>query len=136
MERFGRWPSFHDSEIYALRLDSGQRSDGTPRLQMDIHVFAVGGVNPNGMFEINNHTMVTLEFTDVRATDLKWFDRQNVLMDLKIDEAEEISEEPDLPKIGVELPSSVGLDGSFRCSSVSVIEVSDFSPGEHSVYRR
>ena len=47
-ERFGEWPSFHDSEVQALRLDSGQRGNGKPSIEMDIHLFDVDGVLPNG----------------------------------------------------------------------------------------
>jgi hypothetical protein len=43
VDRFGGWPSFHDAEVYGLRLESGQRTDGLVRLQLDVHVFAVDG---------------------------------------------------------------------------------------------
>ena len=46
VERFGDWPSFHDAEIYGLRLDSGQRADGVRWLELDVHVFAADGVDP------------------------------------------------------------------------------------------
>jgi len=46
--RFGEWPSFHDAEVLAVHLDSGQRSDGRVRLKLDIHVFAVESQAANG----------------------------------------------------------------------------------------
>jgi hypothetical protein len=43
VDRFGDWPSFHDAEVYGLRLDSGQRTNGLMSPQLDVHVFAVEG---------------------------------------------------------------------------------------------
>jgi hypothetical protein len=47
-ERFGDWPSFHDAEVLAVRLDSGQRANAQPSIELDIHVFAVDGARPDG----------------------------------------------------------------------------------------
>ena len=61
--RFGQWPSFHDAEVLAVRLDSGQRSDGEVRIELDIHVFAVEGHRSDGRLNFVNHTVVTGEST-------------------------------------------------------------------------
>ena len=67
VERFGEWPSFHDAEVYALRLDSGQGTDGVLRLELDVHVFDVDGTLPDGRFNFVRHTLVTLVFEEVEA---------------------------------------------------------------------
>ena len=128
--RFGEWPSFHDAEIYGLRLDSGQRSDGVVRLELDIHVFAGDGLRADGRVNWVNHTLATLEFEEVEALEIDGFGPQNVLDDLLLDEVHEAAGR----QIQVTLPSNNGLGGSFRCRSVSVLEAVDFVPGPHSVY--
>lgn len=129
--RFGEWPSFHDAEILALRLDSGQRSDGVARLELDLHVFAVDGQLPNGKLNFALHTVVTFQFDGVEAVQLDGFGPQNVLFDLVL---RETTNGPSEARIEVELPSSNGLGGSFRCRDVIVLAVEPHAPGPHSVY--
>jgi Immunity protein 50 len=131
VERFGEWPSFHDAEIYGVRLDSGQRADGVVRLELDIHVFAVDGVRPDGHLNYLNHTLVTLEFEEVEALELDGFGHQNVLFDLKLEEVNLAAGR----QIEVELSSSHGLAGGFRCRTATVLAAVPMTPGEHSVYR-
>jgi hypothetical protein len=130
-ERFGEWPSFHDAEIYGLRLDSGQRADGVVRLELDIHVFAVDGVRPDGHLNFVSHTLTTLEFEEVEALELDGFGNQNVLFDLNFKEVSLAAGR----QIEVGLSSSHGLGGSFRCRTVSVLAAVPMTPGKHSVYR-
>ncbi len=132
IERFGRWPSFHDAEIYAVRLDSGQRSNGAPRLELDVHVFDVDGTLPDGQLNFVNHTLVTLEFEEVEEVELEGFGPQNVLDDLILDEVRLAAGR----QVEVTLPSNNGLVGSFRCRTVTVLAVTPLTPGRHSVYSR
>jgi Immunity protein 50 len=132
--RFGSWPSFHDAEVLAVRLDSGQRSDGRVRLELDVHVFSVDGQLPDGRFNFVLHTVVTLEFAGVEDVDLQGFWHQNVLDDLVIRKLA-----PDSPwsaRVQVELPANNGLAGAFRCEDVTVLAVEPHVPGPHSVYSR
>jgi hypothetical protein len=129
-ERFGEWPSFHDAEVYGLRLDSGQRSDGVVRLELDIHVFAADGRLPTGHVSWVNHTLVTLEFEEVEALEIEGFGPQNVLDDLLLDDVHVAAGR----QIEVALPSNNGLGGGFRCRSITVLNTIDFEPGPHSVY--
>ena len=125
------WPSFHDAEVYALRLESGQLRDGIVRLQLDVHVFAVDGQLPNGRLNFVNHTLVTLEFGEVEALELDGFGPQNVLDDLVLEDVHLAAGR----QVQVTLPSNNGLGGAFRCRSVTVLAAAPFEPGEHSVYR-
>ncbi len=68
----------------SLRLDSGQRTDGTVRLQLDVHVFAIDGQLPVGRFNRVEHTSVTFEFEEVEALELDGFGPRNVLDDLSL----------------------------------------------------
>jgi hypothetical protein len=129
-ERFGEWPSFHDAEVCGLRLDSGQRSDGVVRLELDVHVFSADGTLPNGRVNWVNHTLVTLEFEDVEALEIDCFGPQNVLDDLLLDEVHESAGR----QIEVALRSNNGLGGGFRCCLITMLNAIGFAPGPHSVY--
>jgi hypothetical protein len=131
IERFGEWPSFHDAEVYGLRLDSGQRRDGIVRLELDVHVFDVDGKLPGGRLNFVRHTLVKLEFEDVEAVELDGFGPQNVLDDLGLKEVTLAAGR----QIQVTLPANNGLDGSFRCRTVTVLAAVPMTPGGRSVYR-
>ncbi|MCW2984726.1 MAG: hypothetical protein JWR63_2296 [Conexibacter sp.] len=130
VDRFGDWPSFHDAEVYALRLDSGQRTDGIARLELDVHVFGVYGTLPDGHFDFVNHTVVTLGFEEVEAIELEGFGPQNVLDELVLEEVRLAAGR----QIQVTLPANNGLDGSFRCRTVTVLRAEPMTPTTHSVY--
>jgi hypothetical protein len=132
--RFGSWPSFHDAEILGVRLDSGQRSDGRVRIELDIHVFAVDGQLDDGRFNFVHHTVATLEFAGVEDVALDGFGPQNVLGELVLRDIGAGS--PGAARVQVELPSSNGLGGSFRCAEVTVLAAEPYTPGPHSVYSR
>jgi hypothetical protein len=130
--RFGSWPSFHDAEVYAVRLDSGQSSAGRTSLELEIHVFAVEGTKPDGRYNVVKHTLVTLRFEGIEAVELDGFGPQNVLADLLIEDLGPGF--ASAARISVSLPSNNGLSGSFRSEDVVVLGVAPFEPGPHSVY--
>lgn len=130
IDHFGEWPSFHDAEVYGVRLDSGQRTAGVVSVQLDVHVFAVDGRLPSGRLNFVKHALVTLEFEDVEALDLEGFGPQNVLDDLVLEPVHLAAGR----QVQVTLPSSNGLEGSFRCRFVTVLDAVPLEPGEHSVY--
>jgi immunity protein 50 of polymorphic toxin system len=132
-ERFGGWPSFHDAEVLAVRLDSGQRSDGRTRLELDIHLFDIDGLLPSGHYNFVNHTLATFEFVGVENVELDDFGPQNVLDGLVI---EKRTSTYSAARIHIELPSNNGLGGAFDCEEVLVGAVEPHTPGIHSVYRR
>jgi hypothetical protein len=130
--RFGSWPSFHDAEVLGMRLDSGQRSDGRVRLELDVHLFAVDGQLVDGRFNFVLHTAVTLEFVGVENVELDGFGPQNVLFDLVLKDLDVGASSA--ARVQVELPSSNGLGGAFCCETVAVVAVGPYAPGPHSVY--
>src|SRR5687768_3871238 len=85
LEIFGAWPSFHDAEVIALRLD--RTGDAGPVLDVQIHVFAMSDrVDEQGYYVLTNHTLVTFRFTDVNCVELSGFNGQNSLWDLGFDQ--------------------------------------------------
>jgi hypothetical protein len=130
--RFGSWPSFHDAEVLGVRLDSGQRSDGRVRLELDVHVLAQEGKGPDGQPKLTGHSFVTLEFAGIEGLELDGFGPQNVLFDLVLRDAGPNA--PSATRLEVELPTSNGLGGSFGCEEATVLAVEPYAPGPHSVY--
>jgi Immunity protein 50 len=129
VERFGRWPSFHDAEVLALRLDDGSRSDGRVSLEIDVHVFEITReIDAFGYLVLRHHTLVTLRFDGVSELELDTFGRQNALDALLLD--------LDGAELTVGLPANNGLEASFRCESGTVVAVEPYEPGPHSVYGR
>lgn len=129
---FGRWPSFHDAEVLALRLDRGdseavEHDRRQPWLEADIHVFEMTDqVTEEGTYLLRHHTLVTFAFRGVDHLDLKWFNNQNVLWDLELIEPQVEGEDAGRWVIG--MPSSNGAEASFRCESVELVDVKAFTP--------
>ena len=78
--------------------------------------------------------MATLEFAGVEDLELEEFGAQNVLFDLVLCDLDKGV--PSAAALQVELPSSNGLDGAFRCQDVTVLAAEPFVAGPHSVYSR
>lgn len=123
---FGEWPSFHDSEVRAVRLDAGQPRHGHVRLELDIHMFAVdSALEDDGCWRRVDQALVTLLFDDVSDLELSAFGPQNVLFDLEVEEFQDA----DGSRLLVSLPSSNGLQGAFACRRATVARVEPFAPG-------
>lgn len=113
-------------------LDSGQQTDGKPSVELDIHLFDVDGVLPNGKFNFVRHTLATLRFEGAEQIALDGFGPQNALADLVLEDLG--NEAPGAARMLVAMPSSNGVTGSFRCEHGLVLAAADFEPGPHSVY--
>lgn len=128
IERFGRWPSFHDAEVLAVRLDDGSRTGLAPSIELDVHVFAMSDeVDDDGSFVLRSHTLAVLRFDGVRDVELEDFGAQNALDGLEVERAADGA-------LTVALPSNNGLSGAFACDAARVVAVEPFTPGPHSLY--
>lgn len=128
--RFGRWPSFHDAEVLAVRLDSGQLTDGRSAIELDIHLFEVDGARPDGSMNYTHHTLATLRFEDTAEVEIADFGPQNVLDDLLTEAADSTG------RTRVTLPSNNGLSAGFTYQRLRIVAVEPFTPGPRSVYNR
>lgn len=131
---FGYWPAFHDAEIHELRLtvaggepwDAGSES---PVMEMLIHVFEMtGDVTPEGFFRLAKHTLVRLRFGKVEGIQLSDFWYQNCIFELdfgvetvRYPRGGASSEGSPTNLLVVEIHSSVGLSGKFKCKSAEVV---------------
>jgi len=120
---FGRWPSFHDSEVVALRLNrTGE--DAMPSVEIDIHLWETGGdVDAAGRYVTGHHTLAQLRFEDVDEVALEGFNAQNVLFDLEIE-----GPALDSQRWSVSLNASYGVSASFSCASAIVLRAQPFEP--------
>src|SRR4030095_2473016 len=116
---FGRWPSFHDAEVLRVSLDrSGIEG---PTLDATIHVFEMTSeVDAKGYYVLKNHTEVTLRFTEVTLSRFQWFNHQNVLSSLEVEELNPPEHEGRCWRIG--MPSSYGLEAEFECKRAIVLQ--------------
>jgi len=116
VDRFGRWPSFHDAEVTELAL----RRDGISTLT--IHIFqGTTELTSTGHYRTKLHTLVTFSMKSIVAMELYDFNHQNVISGLVIEQ------KPD----GIELllGSCYGLAGTIRAEEVSLSFVEGTPPG-------
>ncbi len=128
-DRFGRWPSFHDAEVLALRLDRGPDAQRLPSLELDVHLWEITDeVDAMGGDVLRKHTLATLRCEDIQELELFGFNLQNVLSDLRLDDLSELHD----PAIrwGVTLRSSYGLGGSFVCRRIGVTGVRPYAEAD------
>lgn len=129
---FGHWPSFHDAEIQALRLEIADGKpwvvgSDSPILEMTVHVFEMTkDVTPEGYLNLAKHTLVQIRFCNVEEVELLGFSFQNCIFDLEF--GTETASYPQGQPVGrvanlltVKIDSSVGLRGGFRCHSAEVV---------------
>ncbi|MFP5277934.1 MAG: Imm50 family immunity protein [Acidobacteriota bacterium] len=129
---FGRWPSFHDAEIQEVRLftaDGEPWSIGSdsPVMEMAIHFFEMTkDVTPEGYFVLKNHTLARFKFCNVEDLELSDFWYQNCIFGLEFGtqtvsypQGQRNGNAVDL--LTVQINSSVGLRGHFRCRSAEVL---------------
>lgn len=118
---FGRFPSFHDSEIVRLALERGSRNESGPILTAEVHVFEMTKeVDSQNKFILKNHTLAALRFAGVRDLVIDDFNQQNVVGGLSIESS------PNGHEFSVAFESLYGADLRFRCGSISVESVQPF----------
>src|SRR4051812_18730399 len=88
LAHFGRWPSFHDSEVVRIELDRGDESSAI--LRASVHAFNLTSkIDPKGHYITENHGVIHFEFIDVCELSLTGFNHQNALAGLSIGDISE-----------------------------------------------
>jgi hypothetical protein len=126
---FGCWPSFHDSEVIWLRLDRGATSLGDgPTVETLIHTYEITNeVNAEGFPALRNHVLVHLRFSRVMESILESFNCQNALFGLSIKDIR--NRQMEYLNFEIRFDSSFGLEASFQCQDIEVVDVSRRTPG-------
>jgi len=131
---FGYWPTFHDAWIHSFNLSvAGGKpwlpDSDSPVLDIHAHVFEMTKeVSNEGYIILAKHTMVHLRFGNVEDLAISHFSYQNSIREL-IFGIEPMSfpngggpaEGPPPNVVTVEIDSSWGLRGRFKCSFAEVV---------------
>jgi hypothetical protein len=130
---FGRWPSFHDSEVISLELFRDPKGTNEPSLRAKIYVFeATPEVDNRGFFILKNHVLATLIFRGIDDNSIAGFNQQNVLSDIVITYIS--SRQLDQIKFEVHFPSIFGVEAEFKCRTIEVEAVEPFGQGEDTAF--
>ena len=130
---FGRWPSFHDSEVISLELFRDPNGTNEPSLSAKIYVFeATREVDSRGFFILKNHVLATLIFRGIDDNSIAGFNQQNVLSDIAITDIS--SRQLDKIKFEVHFPSIFGVEAEFKCRAIEVEAVEPFRPQEDAAF--
>jgi hypothetical protein len=121
---YGKWPSFHDSEVIDVHLWRGQLKPGEwddtnvfPVLTVKLHVFIE---NPG-----SHHTLTTLRFADVSDLSMEGFNHQNAILGLSIavmEPARPVDSGNSPSDFAVQFQEAFGMSAAFRCGHIEVIE--------------
>lgn len=131
---FGYWPSFHDAWILSLTLSV---ADGepwnvgsvSPTAEMIIHLSELTDeTNHEGYLIIRKHTRVRIVFQNVQDSTLADFRYQNAIFEMVFGVEPMTYRNGGPPLDGphpnvltVAIESSIGLSGTFKCQSATVV---------------
>ena len=92
---------------------------------MVIHLFEITSeVTDTGHYRRVKHTNATLRFVNCAKSRLEYFNHQNVIAGLNIEQASEGAAR----ELSVSMGSSYGLEGELLCSSVIVCDAHLWTP--------
>ena len=123
---FGKFPSFHVSEVHRIDLIRETRSFG-PTLIALIHVFeAIEESHERKRRFLENHALVEFRFSKVSDLEIVDFNYENVLQSLEITEV--VEGETEKPKYEVSFEGIFGVSARFYCGEISVESVEPYVP--------
>ncbi|MEM1449395.1 MAG: Imm50 family immunity protein [Planctomycetota bacterium] len=111
LDHFGRWPSFHDAEVRQLLLEA-HPANRTSSMRVELVTRSMTHIDAN----------VVLRFHGVEDVDLGGFNHCNMLWEIQLRIARPIASDAGdgAASIEVNMPTTYGLEGSFRCARVVV----------------
>jgi hypothetical protein len=129
VSHFGKWPSFHDAEIVDLHLWRGDVKPGAdwddrnalPTLTMKILILRVS----QSPYVDRPDVVATLRFHDIEDVEIRGFNHINMIVDWTItvdDRGTRPSGEKLPPFLNVSIMRGFGLEGSFRCFRIEVLD--------------
>ena len=121
---FGYWPSFHDAEVLWLKMDRRpvRKDIFGPTLEMMVHTFEMTSeIGPDGAYVLRHHVLVHLRFHFVDLVKLENFNHQNAVYGIYFNDIR--SNQCEFDDFEISLEEAWGLDGSFNCKAVEVVDV-------------
>jgi len=134
---FGQWPSFHDAEVLELNFQRGHIDTDAqiyefPRLTVKLHHWLMtNDVDQKGYLVRMNHTLTTLQFSDVDNFKMEGFNHQNAIFGLGIEQ--KAREEGPTPYFAVDFEPSFGIEATFTCLRIEIVEAISCDPEETAV---
>ena len=126
LDIFGRWPTFHDGEIYRLVLDrTRRRSDGSyyPSIELLVRGWNLTSeVTVAGLYKQENDSLVHILFEEVSDVELDGLNHQNVVSGIEV-ELVPVSAQADVQQLAIVLEHCYGLSGSFKAAKAQVLSV-------------
>jgi hypothetical protein len=83
-------------------------------------------VDDRGFFVLTNHTLVTLHFANIILRDLRWFNAQNSLSGLGVEQVDPAQNEE--RTLGVSFDANYGVELDLVCDRMTVRSVEPFAP--------
>lgn len=125
--RFGQWPSFHDGEVHRVLLDRlSQSASGAyiPTVELHVRGWIMGPeVTEEGIYKLNNDSVVCLLFEDIFDFELEGFNQQNVLSSLALSL---IADPKGTQALHVELEHCYLFSGEFSARRAKVLGVTPY----------
>ncbi len=119
-EVYGRWPSFHDSEIEIITLLRGPSGEEAgPTIQINISLWeTTPEVDGRGFYSRRNFTVATLVLYSAEIVHLIDFNHQNVIYGLNVDEVSGPER-----MLRITLDPSFGVSAEFLCRRAEIVSV-------------
>jgi hypothetical protein len=116
IDRFGQWPTFHDSEVISIQLNRAG-----PFLILELYAFQTTSEKDlRGNFRRKNECQIVFLFDDIEELSLAAFNHQNVLAGLHLSRRNNLIE--------VSMDSLFGIEGHFVCKRMEVVSVVPVNP--------
>ncbi|HEY1792396.1 MAG TPA: Imm50 family immunity protein [Opitutaceae bacterium] len=114
VDRFGRWPAFHDANV--LKYEPLVPEE--PSIGLTLHTWNMTSeVDGKGFFVLRDHSLVGFRFHGVSNLDMDSFRSGNILFEVKFAPADSHS------SFRVELKSVMDMSGSFTATAGEVVSV-------------
>jgi hypothetical protein len=119
----GYWPSFHDAEVYWIRLERDPLDDGLgPVLDALIKTEErTAEVSPDGHCVLRKHVSVLMRFHECDDVKLEDFNHQNALLELGIRDIRD--RQLDRIRFAVHFVGANGVEATFVCRAIECVSV-------------
>ena len=125
IERFGKWPSFHDGEVHRVVFDRTPESSSgngrsAPSIELDIRGWIMRP-RDDGSYELGFDSVVTFRFEDVFDVRLEGFNHQNLIYSFAL--TVEAKASMPRPFLRVSLEHCYEFSATFAAQGAKVLDV-------------
>jgi hypothetical protein len=150
-DAFGRWPSFHDSEILSIKVERTAEI-GPGNVQIEMSVYIIDWKHAFKDVELKTDCLATFQFFHCSDIHFDQFNQQNQMGDLFFTVEKQVIKDKHIPETAVVVadkervfvvPDEIlvvtiepefGLGGGFKCAYGAVTDAKFFPDGEISFH--